>query len=299
MAMRFQYGGRRENQSGIALVVVLWVVFLLAIMVQSFSADVKTNLQITRNLVENGQARAMADGAVHRAIDILIRKRKERTPVFDAQPLQMTGPEGSIEVDIQDEAGRIDLNTAPNALLAGLFRSVGVLEDKAKSLVDAIADWRDPDSLRRLHGAEDSDYRQANLRYWAKDRPFESVDELMLVLGMTPDIFEAVAPALTVFSGKRGIDVRAAPVQALRALAPHDPDGVSRFLGARRGLETAALNSAFRDLRISRRFISTSSRVTFSIRATARTKTGAVFVRGAVVRLTPRGKLPYIILDWR
>ena len=297
--MRIQYEGRRRNQSGIALVVVLWVVFLLAIMVQSFSADVKTNLQITRNLIENSKARAMADGAVYHAIDILIRKRKEKTPVFDPQPIRMKDPEGSIEVDIQDEAGKIDLNTAPNALLAGLFRSVGVAEDKARNLVDAIADWRDPDSLHRLHGAEDSDYRRANLRYGAKDYPFEWVDELSLVLGMTHDIFEAVAPALTVYSGKRGIDVRAAPVQALRALAPDDRDGVSTFLEARRGLETTALNAAFRDLRISRRFISTSSRITFSIRATARTKTGAVFVRSAVVRLTPRGKLPYIILDWR
>jgi len=290
---------RLRRQRGIALIVVLWVVFLLAIISQSFTVEVRTGLQLTHNLVQSGKARAMADGAIYRAIDTLIRRRNDRTYAADGQPATMSVPDGTVEVAIQDEAGKIDLNLAPRALLEGLFRSVSLEEDAAEALVDSIADWTDPDDRRRKRGAENADYQQAGLAWGPKNGRFDSVDEFGLVLGITRDIFDAVAPALTVYSGKRGIDVAVAPPLALRALSADDPSRAESLLAARGEDDPARLNAAFNDLGPSKRFVSKSARTTFSIRATARPEGGGVFVREAIVRVGRGTPLPYTILDWR
>jgi general secretion pathway protein K len=50
-------------------------------------------------------------------------------------------------------------------------------------------------------GAEDPQYAAAKLPYGAKDRPFETLSELRLVLGMDPVLFEKMRPYLTLYSG--------------------------------------------------------------------------------------------------
>ena len=67
----------------------------------------------------------------------------------------------------------------------------------------------------------------------AKDAPFEAVEELQQVLGMTPAVYRWVAPALTVYSGRRGIDPRVAPREALLALQGIGPEEVESFLATR------------------------------------------------------------------
>ena len=87
----------------------------------------------------------------------------------------------------RDEAGRIDLNSAHDILLRALLEKAAEPGEDVGYLLNAILDWRDPDSQRRNPGAEDSDYAHAG--YGAKDAPFNSIEELRLVAGMTDDIF--------------------------------------------------------------------------------------------------------------
>ena len=73
------------------------------------------------------------------------------------------------------------------ALLKGVFMSIGGLDDAAASaIVDAIVDWRDGDDLRRPSGAESGDYRAANSNYTPANANFETVGEMSRVLGVTP-----------------------------------------------------------------------------------------------------------------
>ena len=69
----------------------------------------------------------------------------------------------------------------------------------ADALAQAIMDWRDADDFRRLRGAERDDYLKAGARELPRNEPFESVDELRFVRGMTPSILQKIAPSLTVF----------------------------------------------------------------------------------------------------
>src|SRR4029077_8905250 len=98
----------------------------------------------------------------------------------------------TVHISVQDEASKIDLNQAPEALLAVLFESVGIDPDKAQSLADAIADFRDADNLTRPRGAEEAEYRSAGLARGPKNAPFQMTEELQQVLGMTAEIYGRV-----------------------------------------------------------------------------------------------------------
>ncbi len=319
------------NQSGIALVIVLWVLALLAVVAVSFTTATRSQANLVRNLVENAKAEALADAGVYRATlglleplsrqkkpvgserERLLQRRPELKKVLLPEAGDTLGPEtdhgwrvdgtvyawrfagGEVLISIQDEGGKIDLNAAPDELLQGLFVSVGVEEDEASALMDAIADFRDEDDLRRLNGAEDRDYAAAGLPWGAKDAPFEAIEELQQVLGMTPVLYEAVAPALTVHTGQKGIDPKSAPREVLLALPGSAAEGVDAYLAAR----AAAPEGAGPAFLGAEGFTARSRRRIYTIRAAARTESGAIFVREAVVRLTRGANQPFRFHAWK
>jgi general secretion pathway protein K len=83
----------------------------------------------------------------------------------------------TVRISIQDEASKIDLNQAPEAILAALFDSVGIDPGRAQSLAHAIADFRDPDNFKHANGAEKADYRTAALAWGPKNAPFQGIEE--------------------------------------------------------------------------------------------------------------------------
>jgi general secretion pathway protein K len=123
-----------------------------------------------------------------------------------------------MEISILNEASLIDLNSADRALLAGLLSALGLAPEVQDPLLDAILDWRDEDDLHLLNGAEDPDYDAAGVPYGAKDGPFDSVEELRQVLGIEAEVYNAVAPVLTVNSGSRRISEQLAPPLVLAAI---------------------------------------------------------------------------------
>lgn len=290
----------KRAQRGIALIAVLWAIMLLALMAQSFTSDVRTETLLTRNLMANGEARALADAAVHAAIDRLLRERSDAGRVYDGQPYRSTIGGASVETSVQDESGKIDLNSAPDALLEKLFAWGGLAPDDARALVDAVADWRDRDTLRRLNGAERSEYRQAGRAYEPKNQAFDSIDELRLVLGVSPALFERIRDGITVHARRRGVDPRTAAPTVLATLLGDD-ERVENFLERRRAArgEIPSRDAATIAPDIPGTFTARSPRNTFTIRAVAKTADGATFARVAVIRLGARRGRPFTMLEWR
>ena len=85
-------------------------------------------------------------------------------------------------------------------------------EEEAVKLLDAVLDWRDPDSLKRPFGAEEAEYTQAGLKGRPANFPFQSTEEMQLVLGMRPEVFQRIAPMITLV-----------PAFAIWAVMPLDP----------------------------------------------------------------------------
>jgi general secretion pathway protein K len=200
-----------QQQSGIALVVVLWLVVLLTVIASSHARNTRIETSLAFNQVGSAQARALAEAGINRAImELFVSDAGARWPL-DGTARQIQLDSGRVNVAIRDASGLLDLNKADSVQLEAVLAAAGVDEAARQNLVDAILDWRDKDTLRRLHGAEDNDYRHAGLDWGARDAAFSSVDELRYVLGMTHSLFERLAPYLTVHSSGKGVNLRYAP----------------------------------------------------------------------------------------
>lgn len=294
----------RQGARGIALVVVLWMLTLLAVIAASFTTTTRTETRLARNLVENAKAEALADAAVHRAIVGLLDGDPDARWAADGTVYEFAMDDGTAWITIQDETGKIDLNAGSRKLIAALLDAADVPLAEADGLSDAIIDYRDNDDQRRPSGAEDDDYRDAGLPWGAKDRPFEAVEELRRVLGMTPELYDRISPFLTVYTGQRGVNAA-----AFRAgtLAADDNDAASDEADQEAGTDTENAgtdeDAAPVDLELlagvtggrrSRRAL----RI-YSVRAEATVDSGALFVREAVVRLTGRAERPWLVHAWR
>ena len=133
-----------------------------------------------------------------------------------------------------DEERKVNVNNADVEILQNLLKGVGHLQEgDAEAVANAIADWRDEDEERREGGAEDYDYQGLTNAYESKDAPFESLEELLLVKGMTPELFKTLSPYLSAHgSGK--INVNTSPPQVLFALGLSE-QGVDQMVAYRMG----------------------------------------------------------------
>lgn len=288
----------RPAQAGIALVVVLWVLALLSVIAGSLVFSSRTEVLMAGNLSSLAQAEAVADAGVHKAIHELAR------PQTDPQRWKGDGltrlwnfAGAELRVTILDESAKVDLNAAPTVLLKGLFRALGVAEPEADALADAVADWRDPDDLRSLHGAEKADYAAAGRDYGPANGQFETIEELRQVLGMSDGLFRKLETLVTVQSRQSGINAGVAPREVLLALPGATAEQVDLFLEQRRilleqGLPAPAFPGA-------QGLAAGAVGSVFSIQVEAVLGDNARFFREAVVRLTADIKAPVAVLAWR
>lgn len=299
-------GPATGRQRGIALIMVLWGVAALSLLVGRFTADTTTQTNLARNIVASAQAEALADAGVHRMILELAKPDGLRRVRLDGTAYRWVFDGGEVLLRVEDERGKIDLNAAADDILRALLASAGLSAADAAILADRVIDFRDRDSEPLAGGAEDADYLAAGLLYRAKDAPFEAVDELESVLGMTGLLFARLAPAVTVFSGFEAplwevmppsLAARLAPfVEGLAAAGPAERlslDGRDPGLDAvpfRQLEEAAAIGEA--DLAVPVGSV-------FTIHAEARTAAGTYFARDAVVEVVGGPDSPFTVLDWR
>ena len=192
-----------DNESGIALFLVLWVLALLTVIVGEFCYTMRTEVNITRNFKEETEAYYIAGAGLNRAIVELIRNEKipqkvnapesdeeeeERLRInTDIPPVPFGG--GQFKVHVASESGKINLNTANIRLLRMMLSGFGLEDEDRDVIVDSILDWRDKDHFHRVNGAEDDYYRSLSEPYECRDGDFKSVGELLLVRGMMPELF--------------------------------------------------------------------------------------------------------------
>ena len=284
--------------------IVLWVVALLSIVAASLAFSMRTETTLAHDLVAQAQARALAEAGVYRGILELYNPDRLRRWRGDGSPHRIRFGGVPITVSLQDEAGKIDLNSAQRDLLGTLLRASGIDDERRDALLDAIEDWRDADSLRRLNGAEDQEYEAAGRTYGAKDATFNTVEELQQVLGVTPRLFKRLRPALTVHSHSAGIDVQLAPPAVLRALLLSDQDAEPDLeeILARRGDDAAEPGKSPPDALtpvINPRFAASSNGVIYTVRAEARLPAQTRASVAATVKLARRSGRPYTVLAWQ
>jgi general secretion pathway protein K len=235
-------------------VLVLWILAFLSVLVGEFCLAMRTELNITTNFKEETltyyYAKAGVNLATHRLLyggifpksvegdDGTWSDEAEDEEAVEWHLGSKISPisfeEGSIGIEIENESGKININYANSVLLEVMLNPFDLDDHDRDIIVDSIQDWRDPDDLYRLNGAEDEYYGSLVHPYGAKNGHFDSVEELLLVRGVTPEIFYGgLREMITIYpdeslgsdSGTREppvnanqININAAPPQVLGAL---------------------------------------------------------------------------------
>lgn len=196
--------GNRENRRGIALVLVLWVMALLTVIAGEFCHAVRTEANVTRNFKEETQTRYVAMSGIFLTIQELVvngylsrpvsAPGSEQTPEDARWRINAEIPAvpiggGWVKVEKGNESGKVNLNRAGDRLLRMVLNAFPIEETDKTIIVDSIQDWRDRDSFHRANGAEDDYYLSLPQPYKCKNGDFTSVEELLLVRGVTSQIF--------------------------------------------------------------------------------------------------------------
>lgn len=286
------------HNRGVALVIVLWMLALLTTIAHSMTTSLRAEVQASMQQVAVAEAEAAADSGVFVGLQHLAAPATtEGRWQDDGVPHEIAVGNAIVVVTIVNEASRIDLNTAPESLLADLFRSIGLDDETALRLSATIADWRDTDDLPRPAGAEKAEYAAAGNPFAPGNAKFGSIDELRSVAGVSEEIFRRVAPFVTVYSGSAAIDATTAPLEVLAALPGASRDWAQSYIDLRR----QALADGQPVPPVPAHIGGAGKRLsdTFTIQVDVKLGENARFAREAVVRTTPNAKKPAIILSWR
>jgi len=214
--------GPVARERGFALIIVLWLIVLAALIVTQVTSLGRREARVAFNLKSSAVAEAAADGAVYETIYHLMRQEPGWAADRTLHRILIGGATVDVEVEVEDENGKANLNNAPAILLSALLMQFGVDAARAQALADAIIDWRGDSDNPGQHAQMIARYQAAGMSYAPTGEAFASVDELGLVIGMTPDLLARLKPHLTIDSGG-GIDTdHPDPIvaQALKQVPP-------------------------------------------------------------------------------
>ncbi len=246
----------RNGRGGMALVLALVFVALLTVLIVGFMYEMQVSASLAENQGADFQALLAAKSAVANGISLLaddqIETQMNGEPEYDStlDPSQwaMGLPfepinDAMMRTTMADEYGKINLNALiqPNpsggapqrneALILALhsFFALRCQTVNDKDPVDAILDWLDYDDMdaEEPDGAEDSYYMSLENPYACKNGPMDSIEELLLIKGITPALYFGdteqnqlpLSEYLTVHGDPNGaVNVNTAPVEVLAAV---------------------------------------------------------------------------------
>ena len=201
-----------QRDGGFALIVVLWTLVLIAFIVTHIAGSGRTESRIAGNLVANAVTAAAADGAVFQTIFKLTDPRPERRWTPDGKAHELAIGDCHSVVGVSDDAGRINPSLAAPAILEALLRATGSDPGSARRLASAIGEWVGTPRGAQAQEALLAEYRGAGLDYAPPGEPLETIGELRRVLGMTPQVFDAIRPHLSLFAPAEPNMAQADPV---------------------------------------------------------------------------------------
>ncbi|MBP2676120.1 MAG: type secretion system minor pseudopilin GspK [Deltaproteobacteria bacterium] len=220
----------RESERGVALLTTLLVLVLVVALANEIfrlGARAAQTSAYGRDSVRAGLLAEAGTGALRIALredakankyDTLDEYWSRPAPPFDLG-------DGTVTIIVEDEDRKINLNklvgthgNAPDDMWLAVFRAFLEQRGIDASLADAFVDWLDNDDSPRVGGAESSYYMSLPRPYMAKNDLFDTLEEILLVRGVTREIYEKIRPFVTVTSSGK-ININTAPMEVLTALS--------------------------------------------------------------------------------
>jgi len=200
----------RQQEAGIALIIVMITITFLSILAAVFAFNMKVETKLAQNANSEEELTWLGRSGVEAAKWVLAQ---EMTCPYDALNQKWAGGSGDIcetngpladvtlspfsvngqtypfSIKITDLERKANINIADQATLEQALRLVGADPGNFTTIVNSILDWIDPDSNTHIDGAESDYYQGLDPPYLAKNKPLDDLSELLLVKGVTPEIY--------------------------------------------------------------------------------------------------------------
>lgn len=246
-----------SRQRGVALITVLLIVVILLAVVIELNRSSRADIYDAANLSDGIKLSYITKSGFYGAATLIAHSDQDYDTLRDdwarmEQISVQSGslfPEGYFIVTAEDECGKIPLNKlvseggynpAIRDMLVRLLNQpeFALEERQIAGIVDSIKDWIDEDEITTDAGAESSYYSSLDPPYRAKNAPFDCIEELLMIKGVTKEIYygtkEKPSLAAYVTADSDGlININTAPAMVLRALAdgitPETADELARY----------------------------------------------------------------------
>ncbi len=297
----------RPDERGIALLLALLVLALLVALILEFDTDARREYRDAAAFRDHFKATVLTRAAVQAARAVLqqdLLRDKQTGQFYDgtmdlwAFPIQKYAiGDGVLTAQIEDERGKLNLNDLaaggdPNTKKGKVLRVKRLFEllQVNPDLVDAIVDWVDADDVPEAAGAETLYYQSLRPSYRAANGPLQTLREIRLIKGMTPEIVEKLLHYVTIYpqEGESTVNINTAELLVIQALDPSITQSMAAEIIQARPFKNvidldnvASAKETFAQLRIHKVYDIKSNffSATMSLTVNETTKTGAVVLQ--------------------
>ena len=191
--------------------VVLWILIIISLIVSMFAFEMQLEAKVLTLQRKRFKADQLALAGVELAKAMLAFKKEAGAPadivyedpflseaakIADGVPVNFNEEfgDGMVKLRIDYEKGRRNIRLMTHDEWKLLFDQAGIPNTEWDSMLDCLDDWQDEDDLHKLNGAESDDSFYKKRGYECKDAPVDTVDELLLIKGWTPEILYGTPP---------------------------------------------------------------------------------------------------------
>ena len=280
---------RRATKRGSALLMVLWLTAALSAVGLAVANNVRGETERTETNVDDARSYFAARGAIERAALHILWGRlyftEDGRPIYyvnGSPSMELGFPAADVHVDVVPEASKLSLNGSRPEDILRLLVALGTPEDRATEITAAIVDWRKPvDPLQP--SPFDSFYLAQTPSFLGHHTSFLEDEELLLVKGMTPDLYygsgltspqTGLRDCLSVYGSAGSVDINTAQLATLEAvgLPAADAETIVRSRAQHPVLDYKEFGGIVQSLGPAGYRLRIGGQTMFTLRATARMK---------------------------
>jgi general secretion pathway protein K len=231
----------RRNSDGMAVILAMIAIFVLSALAAGFALSMKVETHLAQNADSEQELLWLGRSGMELARYVLAQQVTIPSEPYDAlNQIWAGGPggpgetnsglsglsldnypvgDGTVSVKIIDLERKVNINTvnspANSQLITQTLTLMGVDASDISVVSDSIKDWIDSDDLPLAAGAESDYYQGLAVPYYAKNAPIDDLSELLLIKGVTPEMYwgsNSTNHVPSVFQHKLGLGT--APGQA-------------------------------------------------------------------------------------
>ncbi|MCU0586813.1 MAG: general secretion pathway protein GspK [Syntrophobacteraceae bacterium] len=185
-----------RRQDGVIVIAVLWICALTMWFALQIGAESRLQGEEQVHVHRRSQALYLAIGGCYEALarmgeplDLGLGRKAQESWQPNGKPHLVEYDTGHALVIIESEGRKVNVNLTPPEQLRLVFERAGMAEAEAEHLADLVADFVDADDFQRLHGGEKDYYENQGVPYPPFNGPLLSLDQMLLIPGMTPQLF--------------------------------------------------------------------------------------------------------------